>query len=114
MAHPYARLYTRQEGTKRRKMWNHALEKQLFTAKEISTMRAPHRRTIYTACLEAHIDQLHAQLLEYGLFPVTFDRLERYRGLNIKTAKSMVAGLHRDASELRLKRRELQRAVNIQ
>lgn len=29
-----------------------------------STLGAPHRRTIYLASLEAHIDKLHAQLLE--------------------------------------------------
>lgn len=95
-------------------------------------MGAPHRRTIYTASLEAHIDRLHAQLLGYALFPVPFEKLESFRGLNTKTAKvgnrvrhayairdsclhycaqSMVAGLHRDANELRMKRLELERAV---
>lgn len=34
MAHPYARL-TKKDGGKRRKMWNHALEKALFTAQEM-------------------------------------------------------------------------------
>ncbi|EPT03951.1 hypothetical protein FOMPIDRAFT_1114501 [Fomitopsis schrenkii] len=110
-SHPYARIYTRKEGAKRRKMWNHAHEKSLFTPQEISTMGAPHRRTIYTASLEAHIDRLHAQLLGYALFPVPFEKLESFRGLNTKTAKSMVAGLHRDANELRMKRLELERAV---
>lgn len=50
-------------------------------------MGAPHRRTIYTASLEAHIDRLHAQLLAIGLYPIPFSDLEPYRGLNIKTAK---------------------------
>ena len=52
-----------------------------------STMGAPHRRTIYIASLEAHIDRLHAQLLSMGLYPIPFDKLEPYRGLNSKTAK---------------------------
>ncbi|KZT75193.1 hypothetical protein DAEQUDRAFT_761137 [Daedalea quercina L-15889] len=111
-AHPYARLYTRKEGAKRRKMWNHALEKSLFTPQEISTMGAPNRRTIYIASLEAHTDRLHAQLLNYALFPVPFEKLENFRGLNTKTAKSMVAGLYRDAAELRMKRLELERAMH--
>lgn len=50
-------------------------------------MGAPHRRTIYIASLEAHIDRLHAQLLSMGLYPIPFDKLEPYRGLNSKTAK---------------------------
>lgn len=50
-------------------------------------MGAPHRRTIYTASLEAHIDRLHAQLLGYALFPVPFEKLDSFRGLNTKTAK---------------------------
>ncbi|KAI0375358.1 hypothetical protein BV20DRAFT_1048510 [Pilatotrama ljubarskyi] len=111
IAHPYARLYSKKHGAgKRRKMWNHALEKMLFTPQEISTMGAPHRRTIYTASLEAHVDRLHEQLLSLSLFPVPFDKLEPYRGLNSKTAKSMVSGLHHDASELKLKILELERA----
>ena len=50
-------------------------------------MGAPHRRTIYIASLEAHVDRLHAQLLSIGLYPIPFDKLEPYRGLNSKTAK---------------------------
>ena len=50
-------------------------------------MGAPHRRTIYIASLEAHIDRLHNQLLAMGLYPIPFERLEPYRGLNSKTAK---------------------------
>ena len=34
-SHPYARIYTRKEGAKRRKMWNHAFEKSLFTPQEM-------------------------------------------------------------------------------
>ena len=50
-------------------------------------MGAPHRRTIYTASLEAHVDRLHAQLLDHNLFPVAFDALDAFHGLNSKTAK---------------------------
>lgn len=50
-------------------------------------MSAPNRRTIYTATLEHHIEQLHDQLLKLELFPVPMDDLEQYRGLNSKTAK---------------------------
>ena len=95
-----------------------------------STMGAPHRRTIYTASLEAHIDRLHNHLLGFGLYPVPFSRLEPYRGLNSKTAKvrqlcsmfitifplelviqSMVSGLQHDATQSKLKLLELDRSV---
>lgn len=56
-------------------------------------MGAPHRRTIYTASLEAHVDRLHEQLLGLSLFPVPFEKLEPYRGLNSKTAKVCIAAL---------------------
>ncbi|KIJ21688.1 hypothetical protein PAXINDRAFT_95211 [Paxillus involutus ATCC 200175] len=110
IAHPYARLYAKKDGSKRRKIWNHVLEKQLFSPQELSTMGAPHRRTIYIASLEAHIDRLHNQLLGIGLYPIPFDRLEPYRGLNSKTAKSMVAGLQHDATHIKLKLLELERS----
>ncbi|KAF8446004.1 hypothetical protein L210DRAFT_3392476 [Boletus edulis BED1] len=87
IAHPYARLYAKKDGSKRRKIWNHVLEKQLFSPQELSTMGAPHRRTIYIASLEAHIDRIHNQLLTIGLYPIPFERLDPYRGLNSKTAK---------------------------
>lgn len=94
--------------------------------------------------LEAHIDRLHTQLLTYvtmilsvqaptltltpsiGFWPVAFEELEPFRGLNSKTAKvssfqffssslnvhqSMVAGLQHDASIAKLKLLELERAV---
>jgi len=81
IAHPYARLLAKKDDTKRRRIWNHALEKFIFNPYELyampvlrqkllniqldrSTLGAPHRRTIYLASLEAHIDKLHAQLLE--------------------------------------------------
>ncbi|KAG2159933.1 uncharacterized protein EDB93DRAFT_1112575 [Suillus bovinus] len=112
IAHPYARLYAKKDGSKRRKIWNHVLEKQLFSPQELSTMGAPHRRTIYIASLEAHIDRLHNQLLGIGLYPIPFQRLEPYRGLNSKTAKSMVAGLQHDATHTKLKLLELERSNN--
>ncbi|KAM6498171.1 hypothetical protein JOM56_006119, partial [Amanita muscaria] len=108
--HPYARLFAKKDEVKRRKIWNHALEKSLFTPYELSTLGAPHRRTIYTSSLEAHIDRLHAQLLELGFWPVAFSELEPYKGLNTKTAKSMVASLQHDASVAKLKLLELERA----
>lgn len=89
LAHPYARIYAKRDSppTKRRKMWNHALEKSLFTADELANLRAPLRRTVYIASLEAHIDGLHNQLLELQLYPVPFEALDAYHGLNSKTAK---------------------------
>ncbi|KAK0465123.1 uncharacterized protein EV420DRAFT_940382 [Desarmillaria tabescens] len=132
IVHPYARLYAKKEEGKRRKIWNHALEKSLFNAYELSTLGAPHRRTIYMASLEAHIDRLHAQLLSLGFWPVSFDELEPFKGLNSKTAKvrsfyltmqhqvtlspdfqSMVSGLQYDASIAKLKLLELERAVSL-
>ncbi|RDB28767.1 Zinc/cadmium resistance protein [Hypsizygus marmoreus] len=112
IAHPYARLYAKKEQVKRRKIWNHALEKSLFSPYELSTIGAPHRRTIYISSLEAHIDRLHAQLLDIGFWPVAFNELDPYKGLNSKTAKSIVAGLQHDASIAKLKLLELERANN--
>ena len=90
LAHPYARIDAKKAAApsgKRRKMWNHALEKNLFTPEEISSLRAPNRRAVYTASLEYHIDQLHEQLHKAGLYPVPLETLDQYRGLNSKTAK---------------------------
>ncbi|KAI0756647.1 hypothetical protein C8Q80DRAFT_1129769 [Daedaleopsis nitida] len=112
ITHPYERYYRKKHvAGKRRKMWNHTLEKLVFTPQEITSMGAPHRRTIYTASLEAHIDRLHDQLLGYSLAPVPDEALEPYRGLNAKTAKSMVSGLHHDACDLKLKILEIDRAI---
>ncbi|KAA1468228.1 hypothetical protein DENSPDRAFT_383194 [Dentipellis sp. KUC8613] len=108
--HPYARLASKKDGSKRRKIWNHALEKSIFTSQELSTMGAPSRRTIYIATLEAHIDQLHAQLYDMNFYPVPLKKLEPFTGLNCKTAKSMVAGLHHDASQIKMKLLEIERA----
>ncbi|KAF9270280.1 hypothetical protein L218DRAFT_952445 [Marasmius fiardii PR-910] len=110
IGHPYARLIAKKEEVKRRKVWNHVLEKHIFTPYELSTLGAPHRRAIYLTSLEAHIDELHTQLIGLGYWPVAFDQLERYKGLNSKTAKSMVAGRQHEATLARLKILELQRA----
>ncbi|KAE9411047.1 hypothetical protein BT96DRAFT_961680 [Gymnopus androsaceus JB14] len=107
VVHPYARLYAKREEAKRRKIWSHAFEKSLF---DPSTLGSPHRRTIYQASLEAHVDRLHAQLLSLGFWPVPLDQLEPFKGLNSKTAKSMVAGLQYNSSQLKLKLLELERA----
>lgn len=50
-------------------------------------MGAPRRRTIYIASLEAHVERLHAQLVSIALYPISFYELDRYKGLNSKTAK---------------------------
>ena len=50
-------------------------------------MGAPHRRTIYTASLEAHIDRLHEQLASCERPPATKEQLLPYHGLNVKTVK---------------------------
>jgi hypothetical protein len=94
-------------------------------------MGAPHRRTIYIASLEAHVDRLHAQMIGMGYFPIDFNKLEPFKGLNTKTAKvsrrtrlltrqtiytcslqSMVAGLQHDTSHTKLKLLELERSVS--
>ncbi|KAJ3500710.1 hypothetical protein NLJ89_g9674 [Agrocybe chaxingu] len=108
--HPYARLFAKKDEVKRRKIWNHALEKSIFTPYELSTIGAPQRRTLYIPSLEAHIDRLHTQLLQLDFWPVDFAELEPFKGLNSKTAKSMVAGLQHDASVSKLKLLELERA----
>ncbi|KAF9014421.1 hypothetical protein BDZ89DRAFT_962857, partial [Hymenopellis radicata] len=97
---------------KRRKIWNHALEKSVFNALELSTLGAPQRRTIYIASLEAHIEQLHTQLLSLGYWPVAFEDLDPFKGLNSKTAKSMVSGLQYDTSQINLKLLEMESAAS--
>ncbi|EJD03868.1 uncharacterized protein FOMMEDRAFT_106123 [Fomitiporia mediterranea MF3/22] len=95
-----------------RRMWTHSLEKYIFTPHEIATLGTPHRRTIYSASLEAHIDRLHSQLLGIDLFPVDVKDLEVYRGLNCKIAKGMVAGLQHDFVRVRTQLLEIERAMN--
>lgn len=68
-------------------MWAHIFEKNIFTEEERAQLTAPARRIIYTASLEAHIDRLHKDLSQAGLFPLTPEQLEPYHGLNSKTAK---------------------------
>ncbi|PSR76256.1 hypothetical protein PHLCEN_2v8573 [Hermanssonia centrifuga] len=113
VSHPYTRIYAKRNSppSKRRKMWNHALEKSLFTPDELANVSAPLRRTMYISSLEAHVDELHAQLLSLELYPVPFEKLEPYHGMNSKTAKSMVAGLYKDAAEMKTKLLELKRSV---
>ncbi|KAH8120428.1 hypothetical protein DFH11DRAFT_1559995 [Phellopilus nigrolimitatus] len=95
-----------------RRIWTHALEKFLFTPHEIATLGTPHRRTIYLASLEAHIDRLHSQLLGLGLYPIPVEELQPYKGLNCKTAKGMVSGLQHDFAEVRAQMLEIDRAEN--
>ncbi|KAJ3568068.1 hypothetical protein NP233_g5949 [Leucocoprinus birnbaumii] len=110
IVHPYTRLVSKKDDSKRRRIWNHALEKSLFNPYELQALGAPHRRTIYLASLEAHVDKLHAQLFEAGCCPVSAAELEPFRGLNSKTAKSTVSGLQHEVSVLKLKLLELERA----
>ncbi|KAK0212574.1 hypothetical protein DFS33DRAFT_1282720 [Desarmillaria ectypa] len=97
--HPYPVI----EARKRRKAWNHVLEKAIFTSDEISNESAPQRRKVYVSSLEAHIDALHDQLFRMGLWPVFTKELERHMGLNSKTAKSMVATLHHKVLLMQIK-----------
>ncbi|KAI0788588.1 hypothetical protein C8Q75DRAFT_768980 [Abortiporus biennis] len=113
--HPYARMYAKQDAGsngKRRRMWNHALEKMVFKPRELSTLTAPQRRKIYTATLEAHVDRLHKKLDAMGLFPVPADELDRYYGLNSKMVKSMVSGLQKDWTDMNVKMLELDRSIS--
>ncbi|KAH8108957.1 hypothetical protein DFH11DRAFT_1630426 [Phellopilus nigrolimitatus] len=95
-----------------RRMWPHKLENVLFTPHEIATLGTPHRRTIYLASLEAHIDRLHSQLLGLGLYPIPVEELQPYKGLNCKTAKGMVSGLQHDFAEVRAQMLEIDCAEN--
>ncbi|KAF5313201.1 hypothetical protein D9619_003237 [Psilocybe cf. subviscida] len=160
LAHPYARLSEKHKDNKRRKIWSHTLEKNFFTPEEITPVFArsavtsaypialssplflfnirncaPHRRPTYIASLEAHIDRVHAKLVEGEWYPVPYSDLDPFKGLNSKTAKirtygweawarsaaayphkfevnlvaSMVSGLQCDAIVCNLKLLELQR-----
>ncbi|KAI0055460.1 hypothetical protein BV25DRAFT_1778195, partial [Artomyces pyxidatus] len=112
VTHPYARLFAKQsgKGIKRRRAWNHTFEKSIFTVHEIVTLDAPRRRSIYTATLEAHVDRLHTQMLDAGYYPIPFEKLEPFTGMNYKTSKSMVAGLQHDADHCKIRLLELLRA----
>ncbi|KAI0722576.1 hypothetical protein C8Q76DRAFT_616005 [Earliella scabrosa] len=110
---PYHRLQSRRaEAARRRKLWNHKLERRIFSTQEITAIPAPQRRAIYTPALEAHVDRLHDQLLSHALFPVPADALQAYHGLNSTLARSMIAGLQYDISKTRLEILELERAVS--
>ncbi|KAF4572878.1 hypothetical protein EYR36_007388 [Pleurotus pulmonarius] len=107
--HPYARIYAKKDA-KRRRIWNHALEKSVFSPLQLSTVGAQDRRPIYVASLEAHIDRLHEQLKSIACYPVREDQLAPYIGLHSKVAKSMVSSLQHDISQTNLKLLELERA----
>ncbi|KAI0723572.1 hypothetical protein C8Q76DRAFT_855800 [Earliella scabrosa] len=113
LVHPYHRINKKKaDSTRHRRIWSHPLEKLIFAPDELLDMRTPYRRTIYTATLEAHIDELHDQLLRRELFPVTAEQLHAYSGLNSTTTKTMLSGLQYDAVQLRVEIIELQRAID--
>ncbi|KAK0486079.1 hypothetical protein IW261DRAFT_776277 [Armillaria novae-zelandiae] len=105
--HPYLII----EARKRRKAWDHVLEKAIFTSDEIFNESAPKRRKVYVSSLEAHVDALHDQLLQLGLWPVPAKELERLRGLNCRTAKSMVAKLHHNVVLMQTKISQYEKMV---
>jgi hypothetical protein len=132
MPHPYARFYAYREweaAAKPRRIWSHALESAIFTREELFVLlaassreswanaahslmvRAGQRRKVYIASLEAHIDALHAQLIEYGLYPVPFADLAPYKGMSSKIVKGVLVGLQTDAQFIRSKQTEIERAV---
>jgi hypothetical protein len=41
IAHPYARLFAKKDEVKRRKIWNHALEKFIFSSYELYLLFSP-------------------------------------------------------------------------
>lgn len=64
IAHPYARLFAKTGEVKRRKIWNHALEKSLFSPYELYVAFS----TIYSPShLVLHTDQ-HSVLLTVAQF----------------------------------------------
>jgi hypothetical protein len=79
-----------------------------------ATIRPATRRPAYVASLEAHIDALHARLIELGLYPVPYAELEQFKGLRADAARSMLASLHHDTEELRAKQSEIGRAVSVE
>ncbi|KAF8898674.1 hypothetical protein BD779DRAFT_1666474 [Infundibulicybe gibba] len=107
ITHPYARLNAKRDEVKRRRIWNHTLEKFIFSPYELSTVGASKRRPTYIASLEAHVDRLHDQMFAVVNYP---PELESLRGTHTKTVKSMISGLQHDASVARLKLLELERA----
>ncbi|KAF8332897.1 hypothetical protein F5887DRAFT_995517 [Amanita rubescens] len=110
IAHPYARLLAKRDGTRTRRIWNHVLEKVIFSPNELLTLRVPYRRTIYVASLEAHIDCLHAQIKEIGFWPVAFDESEHYGYPYATNPKSLVGCLQHHASVSKYKLLELEHA----
>ncbi|KAI0313912.1 hypothetical protein OF83DRAFT_1045738, partial [Amylostereum chailletii] len=103
--HPYSSLDSAKNKPifRRRKVWHHAFEQHIFSAQEISSVKTPLRREIYVACLEAHVDVLHAQLIDNQLYLVDLESLDSLRGLNCKIAKSIVASLQHDVAQICIK-----------
>lgn len=112
--YPYTRPEAKKDvdGVKRRKVWDHILERRLFTPEELNKMKAQDRRKVYVSSLEAHVDTLHAQLLERKLYPVSFERLERIHGVRSKTVVSMIGGIGHDVQKIKIRLEELQRDNN--
>ncbi|KAF9650486.1 hypothetical protein BDM02DRAFT_3092899 [Thelephora ganbajun] len=112
--YPYTRPEAKKDvdGVKRRKVWDHMLERRLFTPEELNKMKAQDRRKVYVSSLEAHVDALHAQLLERKLYPVSFERLEKIHGVRSKTVVSMIGGIGHDVQKIKVRLEELQRDVS--
>lgn len=87
-----------QSSRRPRQLWNHVYEKHVFSEQELLLLKAPERRKVYVASLESHINRLHEQLKTMGIWPVPFEKLDEYYGLNSKIAKSMVTGLQQDVA----------------
>ena len=95
-------------------------------------MKAQDRRKVYVSSLEAHVDALHAQLLERKLYPISFERLEKIHGVRSKTVvvsyspsskpeqgsdigfalQSMIGGIGHDVQKIKIRLEELQRDVS--
>ncbi|PPQ97602.1 hypothetical protein CVT26_002401 [Gymnopilus dilepis] len=95
---------------RKRRNWTHKWEKLLFSEEEIrdahglilnrSSLPAPQRRPIYICSLEAHIDHLHAQLEQLGIWPAPPEDVLQCSGMNSKSAKSAIGTLSFDISSL--------------
>ncbi|KAF9785512.1 hypothetical protein BJ322DRAFT_1063544 [Thelephora terrestris] len=109
--YPYTRPEAKKDvdGVKRRKVWDHMFERRLFSPEELNKMKAQERRKVYVSSLEAHVDALHAQLLESKLYPVSLERLEKIHGVRSKTVVSMIGGIGHDVQKIKIRLEELQR-----
>jgi hypothetical protein len=63
IAHPYARLYAKKDASKRRKIWNHVLEKQLFSPQELCVA--------FLHLFQLNVDQCRSQV-NYGCTTQTY------------------------------------------